>query len=105
MKIDANLVGVALCVLLAAPAARADEVSDLKAQLQAMQRQINALQQQLQKVTEKVAQQQTPAGCGSPVLIPAVAKTGATSAAAPVSDADNASEGGDEGHRFFERKP
>jgi hypothetical protein len=64
-----KLVGIALSVLLAVPPLHADEVSNLKAQLQAMQQQMNALQEQLQKVTEKLERQTPPQGFGgAPVL-------------------------------------
>jgi predicted porin len=106
MQIQSKLAGVALSVLLAAPPVHADEVSELKAQLQSMQQQMNVLQQQLHKITEKVEHQSTTDGFGgAPVLIPAVAKTAELSAVAPPSGADNASGGAEGGHGFFERKP
>jgi predicted porin len=45
-------------VILAAPGARADALSDMKAQIQAMQQQMQALQKQLQEMTQKMQQQQ-----------------------------------------------
>jgi predicted porin len=47
-----------VCVIAAAPAARADALSDMKAQMQQMQQQMQQLQKQLQDMTQKVQQQQ-----------------------------------------------
>src|SRR5579872_6395277 len=47
-----------LFVLAAMPAARADALSDLKAQMQIMQQQMQQLQKQLQDMTQKMQQQQ-----------------------------------------------
>ena len=59
MRIHANILVVAAGLALTRPTMRADEVSDLKAQLQALQEQMGALQQELQQVAEKVQQQQS----------------------------------------------
>ena len=47
-----------VCVILAAPVARADAVSDMKAQMLQMQQQMQALQKQLQEMSQKLQQQQ-----------------------------------------------
>ncbi len=57
MKNQPKLVLVAACVMLCARVTKADEVSDLKAQLQALQQQMNLVQQQLQKLSDDKQQQ------------------------------------------------
>lgn len=80
--------------MLAAPVVRADEVTDLKAQLQALQQQMNALQQQLQKVTQKVEEQPASAKAAQPPVMAVAAPSSGTAKAAGKSE-----------HAFFERKP
>lgn len=57
MKICSKLAVVAACGMLAACAARADELSGLKAQVEAFEAQVASLRQKLQRLTEKVQQQ------------------------------------------------
>jgi predicted porin len=52
-----KLAAAAVCVTVWTSSVRADEVSDLKAQVQVLQEQMNAIQQQLQKVAERLAAQ------------------------------------------------
>ena len=72
----------ALCAI-AAPGMRADEISDLKAQLQALQQQMNTVQQRLEKLSETSPQQS------------AVAPAAPATPPEPVAKS----------HRVLERKP
>jgi predicted porin/uncharacterized coiled-coil protein SlyX len=101
MKRHAKLAAVVLCAMLAVSAARADEVSDLKAQLQALQQQMNALQQQLQKVTDKVEQAKASQNASATQTTQAPITLSATQA----SDSAKAPAPGNGKHGFFERKP
>jgi predicted porin len=58
VKTTIGLVVGLCCALLAAPMARADALSDMKAQMQVMQQQMQALQKQLEQMSQKVQQQQ-----------------------------------------------
>ena len=102
MRTNGKLAGIAVCLLLAAPASRADEVSDLKAQLQALQQQMNALQQQLQKVADKVQQEQAAQPSG---VLPNAAPPSTTAQADQASPAAKVTTESTAKHGFFERKP
>ena len=54
MNIRSKFLALAACVVIAAPAMRADDVSDLKAQLQALQQQTDVLQQQIQTLRQQI---------------------------------------------------
>jgi predicted porin len=54
MKIRSKFLALASCILIAAPAMHADDVSDLKAQLKAMQQQTDALQKQIQTLQQQI---------------------------------------------------
>ncbi|HKF71824.1 MAG TPA: porin, partial [Stellaceae bacterium] len=58
LGVGLRLAAALACVILAAPAARADALSDMKAQMQVIQQQMQALQKQLQEMTQKLQQQQ-----------------------------------------------
>ena len=58
IRLGLRLVVALVFVILAVPAARADTVSDMKAQMQVMQQQMQALQKQLQDMAQKLQQQQ-----------------------------------------------
>jgi predicted porin len=53
MKMYKKLLTVAGCLLISTSLMRADDVSDLKAQMQVLQQKLNEMQQQLQKVTQQ----------------------------------------------------
>ncbi|HKF71825.1 MAG TPA: hypothetical protein VKB68_08745 [Stellaceae bacterium] len=53
-----RLAAALVCVIAGISAARADALSDMKAQMQQMQQQMQQLQKQLQDVTQKLQQQQ-----------------------------------------------
>ncbi len=57
MKISSKLAAVAVCGMLAAWAARADDLADLKAQVQALQARMDAMQRELRQLTGKVERQ------------------------------------------------
>jgi predicted porin len=95
MKTRFKFLVFASCILIAAPAMKADDVSDLKAQLQALQQQFQALQQQLQKMTVAIERQQTVPPAAD---APAAANTVSPHPDKPVI-ADRAT------HGIFERKP
>jgi predicted porin len=101
MRITEKLVLMAAWVTLATSAARADEVSDLKAQLQSLQQQMNILQQQLQKVADKVQQQQA---AQPPGVVPDAAQPSTRTSAAQTSVAAKLTMTGAAKHGFFERK-
>jgi predicted porin len=83
--------------MLTALAARADDLSELKAQLQVLQQQMNGIEQQLRKVTEQIERQES-----AQLSIPApVAQPKATAATVP-SVAGGSRE---DSRGLFERKP
>jgi predicted porin len=109
MKTSSAILGLTLCAVLAAPAARADEVADLKAQLQALQQQMNALQQQLQQVTDKIEKREVSEGSGAAKANPGqtaqpIMTAHRMAAVEPGPAPEEAAEGAG-GHGFFERKP
>jgi len=57
-RVGLRFAAALVCVILAASAARADAVSDMKAQMLLMQQQMQALQKQLQEMSQKLQQQQ-----------------------------------------------
>ena len=116
MRMHLKFVVVATCVMLAAPSLWADEpradeigtadVSDLKAQLRALQQHTDALQQQLQ-VLQMQLQKVTSAVESQPSLPestpPKPADAARPSDAAP--PAEQKAVASDRGHGLFERKP
>ncbi len=97
MKIFTKFALVVASAILAVPLIQADEVGDLKAQLQALQQHTDALEeqlqlvkQQLQKVTNSLESRVTAASKTTPVPPEAERKTAASDPAE---------------HGFFERKP
>jgi predicted porin len=112
MKTCAKLVGFGVCMALAVPWLRADEVSDLRAQLQALQQQMNVLQQRLESIANQ--QQSLPrAGSVDPEADRAAGDTAVPARSEPspaAGQADRASEAkairaAQPKHGFLERKP
>jgi predicted porin len=60
MNVHAKLALIAVCSILAVPAGHADDTSDLKAQLQALQKQMDVLQLQITTIAAKVEQAEAP---------------------------------------------
>jgi len=84
MKIRGKFLMVAGCVLILAGSMRADDISDLKAEIAALRQKLNDVEQQLLKVTEEHQQPAAPAADSS--LYTGTLRSGDTK-------------------RFFERKP
>jgi predicted porin len=109
MKIRSKFLALATCMLIAAPAIRADDQSDLKAQLQALQqqtdalqKQIQALRQQIQKTAEPVQTAAEPAA--SQPASPEVSTAGPAPATAPLPHPDQPSIPGQGDRGGFGRK-
>ena len=101
MTISRNLLTVTACLLFAASVMRADDVADLKAQMLLLQQKLEAMQQQLLKLTD----QPKPAAAA-----PVAAEEPKQQSADAPSDQGGASlytgtARGVETPRFFERKP
>lgn len=88
MKFHRKFWAAAACGLLCIALARADEVSDLKAQLEVLQQQMNALQRQIQRLADHAEPRPQLVAVAAKALVPVVPK------AAP-----------DGAHSFFEHKP
>jgi len=91
-------------VLLFVPAARADTVSDLKAQLQQMQQQMDALKKQLDQVQQQQQQQQQQIQANK-AQQPQPAAAPPTGALSIVPQEKGVVTDGKTEHRFLERKP
>jgi predicted porin len=95
MKTRSKFLALASCILIAAPAMRADDISDLKAQLQALQQNSDALQQQIQTLRMQLLKVGGAAE-SKPTAPVQVSKDSTPAPHAAPADGD---------HGFFERKP